>query len=201
MLDSKTQTRRLRGLQNLNNDLAKDDVSKIKFNKEHQKWYFYHKTGGKVPFFIATCPYGVPGHKLYVKQRWRTFEQPDGLDGILYVDNSFVPIQPTQDDSDKWLELNDNGKHGDNFRPAMFMPARWALIHIELTDVSVERVTDITTEDVLAEGLPGVNHRFQYWREETISQFATLWNKINGETSPWSKSDWVWKLSFKRVTL
>jgi len=72
------------------------------------------------------------------------------------------------------------------------MPREAARLFLEITDVRVERVRDISEEDAIAEGIKylgfteGNPHRTLY---------AQLYESIYGSDS-WEK-DWVWVYKFK----
>jgi hypothetical protein len=79
---------------------------------------------------------------------------------------------------------------------------RWASrITLEITDVRVERLQDISEEDAIAEGVkwfssgavecPGMP-------ETPVDAYRSLWEKISGSGS-WEKNPWVWCISFKRT--
>lgn len=77
---------------------------------------------------------------------------------------------------------------------------RWASrITLELTDVRVERLNDISEADAVAEGCistavvnaAGDDYTGLYASEH----YMNLWDSING-TGAWDKNPWVWCLSF-----
>jgi hypothetical protein len=137
------------------------------------------------------------GMRLWVRETWAHVTDYDGqflLDNrkALYRADGETNITPT-----KW-------------RPSIFMP-RWASrITLELTGVRVERVQDISTADVEAEGfdvaskLPpvvpaGTNLEILAWQ---VAQdlFRKTWDALNGKRGfPWESNPWVWVLEFKRV--
>lgn len=84
-------------------------------------------------------------------------------------------------------------------RPSIHMP-RWASrITLEITDVRVQRVQEISYEDCIAEGLsepPSVQYgnRKQDMRED----WRKLWQSIYGADS-WQQNPWVWAITFKRI--
>lgn len=88
-----------------------------------------------------------------------------------------------------------------NWVTPLFMP-RWASrITLEITDVRVQRLQDISGKDVLAEGVdngksnPTMGER---WENMQKMAFQELWGKING-TGSWNDNPWCWCISFKRL--
>ena len=88
----------------------------------------------------------------------------------------------------------------------MFMP-RWASrITLEIVEVRVQRLQDISEEDARAEGISAesasqfVGHGHPIDDTAWIIAYADLWNHINGKKYPWSSNVWVWAITFKRVT-
>lgn len=86
----------------------------------------------------------------------------------------------------------------------MSMP-RWASrITLEITDVRVERLSSISEEDALAEGVCAdpCDHVRQSCEEigccgpTTRGAYRALWESINGKGS-WDANPWVWAISFR----
>lgn len=81
---------------------------------------------------------------------------------------------------------------------------RWASrITLEITGVRVERLHDITEEDAIAEGPPGLKFPAppgSYWVTDDGRRraFRRLWESINGDGS-WEENQWVWVITFRRV--
>lgn len=170
------------------------------------------------------CPYGskAAGDRLRVRETWRTEELPDGTDGIRFAaDGAFVPIENTAAAADQWVIAHDNGKHGQKWRPSIFLPTWASRIRLEITDVRVERLRDISKEDAIAEGLtaltkdgttvkygipdrdgwPGNDDDGWHWHEwdkDPREAYFRLWGKINGRESL-AANPWIWAISFRRV--
>jgi hypothetical protein len=77
------------------------------------------------------------------------------------------------------------------------MPRYASRITLEITDVRVERLQDISEEDARAEGIRGTESS-EWGCEGLLHDFETLWESINGEGS-WDANPWVWVVSFKPV--
>ena len=85
--------------------------------------------------------------------------------------------------------------------PSIFMP-RWASrITLEVTDVRVEQVQEITNADAMAEG---VGHLYGYEKDDPAVdgriRFAELWDSINAMRGfNWGTNPWVWVVTFRKT--
>jgi hypothetical protein len=151
------------------------------------------------------CPYGKPGDRLWVRETWGMFKKtPDNhVHACVRGDGRPSGFEPHYRATDTW-EMPVGA-----WRPSIHMP-RWASrITLEITEVRVERLQDISVADAIAEGIesePGTAHWKNYdtspggWRywESPIQSYRTLWNSINGPDA-WDANPWVWAVSFERV--
>ena|SRR3990167_3894037 len=144
------------------------------------------------------CKYGKIGDKLWVRENCRAIELESGEDVVQYMsDMAIRSIEHTQDAADKWIDLHNYANDYGRIAPSIHMP-RWASrILIEITDIRVERLKDISEVEAKAEGTA--------WEACGSSQegnhkagFASLWESINGAGS-WNINPFVWVISFKRV--
>ena len=94
----------------------------------------------------------------------------------------------------------------------MFMAKRYARTWLELTDVSVERLHDISDEDAKAEGIyergvvgddPACSRwtwKKDGWRYDSPREaYKELWNSINKKKHPWEQNPFVWVLEFRKI--
>ncbi|EMM9997694.1 ASCH domain-containing protein [Morganella morganii] len=77
---------------------------------------------------------------------------------------------------------------------------------IEIVDVWLQQVQDISEEDAVAEGVAPLHggywkHYQPGWTQHQLSargSFVSLWNSING-VDAWDKNPWVWVIEFKQI--
>ena len=202
---SKTQTRRV-----MKPQLVYGTVAGL-FNS----WYLPRSEGGGTLYpngkekILSTCPYGQPGDRLWVREAWRaelTWDttKPSGI----------------PNEAALWYEADDqqrNNGRGTKFkgklRPSIHMP-RWASrITLEITEVRVERLQDISEADARAEGIfPHVRGGWHWLKHDSSNPddwnqfgyktaalaFQALWESINGPGS-WATNPWVWVVEFRRL--
>lgn len=98
------------------------------------------------------------------------------------------------------------------WRPSIHMP-RWASrLLLEVTDVRVQRLQEITEEDSRAEGVSPFFELYpEIGRDQSLlpgelcadaehrASFAVLWDEINGDRALFSSNPWVWAISFRRL--
>lgn len=139
------------------------------------------------------CPYGQLGDILYVKEALVR-----DVYGLTYK----------ADDADVEVPVGCGWKCRLGTISPIHMP-RWASrITLEITDVRVQRVRDISEEDAKAEGIrpidcggSGPNH----WTDGTHNAptakevYRELWGSISGWDS-WDANPWCWCISFRRIT-
>lgn len=122
------------------------------------------------------CPYGQVGDILWVRETWTKLKHEDGL---------------------KYHYKSDYETRRNNitWKPSIHMPKEACRIRLEITNVRVERLKDISEEDAKAEGV-----QFNPQAPASITNkgsFAKLWQSINGQES-WDMNPWVWVIEFKR---
>jgi len=164
------------------------------------------------------CPYGRPGDRLWVREtfaiesnRWADdpYSPPhkDGRPTQRYEDDKWDQPHYKATDAEPELWYDDRDSPGCRWKPSIHMP-RWASrILLEITDVRVERLQDITPEQVTAEGVSTRGEAMwggQWWVdapqqaiEDARKDFADLWTSTGGD---WNANPWVWVVEFKRVT-
>jgi len=132
------------------------------------------------------CPYGQPGDRLWVREAFAT--DIPGCPGEYRLSYRADHIDPLGD-----------GPTRIKWTPAIHMFREYSRINLEVVSVRVERVQDITDEDVFAEGIEPFSNRF-YNLHTDRDVFARLWDSINLKRGyGWDSNPWVWVVEFKRL--
>lgn len=152
---------------------------------------------------LIKCPYGVPGDRLWVRENLVICSE-----GIEYeADRSLGFDLTSLDDNHPAVDLWNRKAHEDGPDvhptkiPSIHMP-RWASrINLEITNVRVERLQDISEADAKAEGVADIPiaelpKALQQATWSACQSFQRLWDHINGERASWESNPWVWVIEF-----
>jgi hypothetical protein len=156
-------------------------------------------------------PYGQPGDVLWVRETWKhEFIRPHvdyHAAGVVYQADGAGINFDTKDRAERdWL--NKAMRHGDAWRPNIFMPRRYCRLTLTIKSVAVERLHEITTAAIVAEGfdVPAVDYTvpddpraLEYERDGFARQtFQESWDKINGGRGfPWKENPHVFVVKFE----
>ena len=150
--DRKTKTRRVVRIQPPNDEgiyelMRATGGGKKIIDKFH--WIKEECILANTPYF--SCPYGSVGDRLWVRETWKLV--PETACRIFNCVCQIInPSNPHEAVIYKCGLERERGN--GNWRPSIFMP-RWASrILLEITDIKVERLQDITEEDAKREGMP-----------------------------------------------
>jgi hypothetical protein len=187
---------------------------------------------------VLLCPYGGPGDRLWCRETWavRVVGPPSvWLDGAeLREVRRYGGGEPTPGchlrarTTDAMVDYRAyptsieelrrspgfttyRTEEPPKWRPSIFMP-RWASrITLEITDVRVQRVQDISEADAWAEGVDELDGMLDdaairraakvagCSHEDARATYGAAWDEINGKRASWESNPYVWVLTFKRV--
>lgn len=152
------------------------------------------------------CPFGQPYDRLWGRETWRLAD-PDGDDAV--SEDVYGPYAPFVGANGsrkiRWRVIyratspESHPKYGKAlWTPSIHMP-RWASrITLEITDVRVERVQDITADEAIKEGV--VDPIMGTYGLSPKTVFRDMWNDIYAERGlGWNENPWVWAITFRRV--
>lgn len=142
------------------------------------------------------CPHGKAGDHLWVRETFLISngnfaptleEELTKKTNILY----YASDNPRYRDKDKW-------------KPSIHMP-RWASrITLEITNVRVEKLQDISEEDAKAEGVNSAIAGHSGYEASPVKTYRTgfvyLWNSTYAEKGyGWEVNPFVWVIGFNKI--
>lgn len=157
---------------------------------ENPKWTGYIKDGlmlynGRNEPCIRTQPY-QSGDILYVRETWCK-----GLERYIY--------RADYSDTEKFYQ--DGKEINMKWQSSLHMPKEAARIFLRVTNVRVERLQEITSEQICKEGVE-VEDPYVLNGEGKRYAFSNLWNSTIKESDldryGWNVNPWVWVIEFER---
>jgi hypothetical protein len=169
--------------------------------QEDDKWYLEVQTDvDDNSRDEIKCPYGDIGDRLWVRETW----------GCPSADHPLCPggRKPTRGDkifyradpADAWQWRGGDGCGEFVWRPSIFMP-RWACRTIlEITEMRLERLHEMTMLELDAEGTPWEPSNGLDGDASRLEWFKKLWDKLNAKRGyPYDSNPFCWAVSFKRI--
>jgi hypothetical protein len=89
------------------------------------------------------------------------------------------------------------------WRPSIFMPRRVARITLEITDVQIERVQDISEKEAELEGfdMATLNQENGITTLTYKESFKRYWDSLNEKRGySWKSNPWVYCITFRKIT-
>ena len=168
--------------------------------------YPYLKQGRKLAFkeyAILSCPLGYIGSHLWVRETMCNGSD----DSWFYKSQNENELEHVKNVPKEWHHKNCN----KSSIPSIHMP-RWASrITLEITDIRVERLNDISEDDAKAEGLNRATKDqriykygfdkwpWQSWDKDPRIAFKRLWLSVYGDEDFGCQGNpWVWVIEFKK---
>jgi hypothetical protein len=138
---------------------------------------------GRSKDHLLLCPFGQPGDRLWVRETFALGEPP--YFGVAYR-------------ADEGDNPEDVGGERQKWTPSIHMPRYLSRITLEITDINVERVQDITADEAIKEGV--VDPIMGTYGLSPKTVFRDMWNDIYAERGlGWNENPWVWAITFRRV--
>ena len=129
------------------------------------------------------CPFGEPGDRLWVRETFALGEPP--YFGVAYRADEGDNPEDVDGERQKWT-------------PSIHMPRYLSRITLEITDINVERVQDITADEAIKEGV--VDPIMGTYGLNPITIFRDLWDAIYAKRPGLSwENPWIWAITFRRV--
>jgi len=185
----------------------------VKFQDSARPWLYSPKDNHIILDNNKTinCPFGQPGDKLWVRETWANV--PRTAYRFNKEKHPHCWQTPRPDDNHDAAVYKEGWTRCDpgRWKSPVTMP-RWASrITLEITDVRVERVQDISHYDAKSEMRIEGDGEGHYHADlpmgvdygpykEPEHAFKDLWDSINAKGGHgWDSNPWVWVLKFKKV--
>lgn len=173
---AKTQTRRTKGLEKINHNPDEWEFAELCGTAETPLFLMELKSMEFLPRNTAvSCPYGEKGDRLWVRETWAT------------LDHGYYVIYKA--DLDDWSHMDSDPEH--KWKPAIHMTRKASRITLEIQDIRVQRLQDITDADAIAEGVAARNYSAK-------EGYLELWDSIHGKDAH-TLNPFVWVIDFKRL--
>lgn len=131
------------------------------------------------------CPFGQVGDHLWVRETFRLYDSDEcpHADFPCSCPRHGTPLFKASHDCDD----------GEKWTPSIHMPRSACRLVLEIINIRIERLNDISEADCLKEGVGS-----PILRDCKKSKFIQLWESIKGKGS-WDLNPWVWVVEFKVI--
>jgi hypothetical protein len=152
---------------------------------------------------IGDCPYGTASDRLWVRETFSYDHSKPVKESVIYradfPEGRVVTSVKGERQVKNWMD-DISYVDTNQWYPSIHMPRKFSRITLEITAIKVERLHDISDDDIQAEGITtgdGV------WAGSLRAAWIEGWNKINGKRKgcAWDDNPWLWCLSFRRLAL
>lgn len=137
------------------------------------------------PNGIKRPPY-QPGEILYARETWAAWSRTEGSMPSLHY------------------KADNNAPDGIKWQPSIHMPRGAARIFLCVTDVGIERLQDMTCDDILAEGVIPKTVTGGQWQQWQRDYMRPVWDSTvkpaDRDKYGWSANPWVWVIEFERIS-
>ncbi len=164
------------------------------------------------PIRLKDCPYGKVGDVLWMRESYYINGHSKtnfAISGWYISDKEEFDRRLTVHEQQKFLKWKWKKQFGP--KPSIFMFHSLARIFLEITNIRVERVQEISGADCIDEGIvTGTSLNMKLSRTDpkpfheqrlvlARKEFQNLWDAINTKRSfGWDVNPWVWCIEFKQ---
>ena len=183
-------------------------VPDMEFYNADKRTYAVHNFADKkhteqLSIAERTCPI-CPGDVLYIRETWteecgkyyyRADYDSDYLDPCETLSGGYPASCRNHPGCDGCMATSTR----IHWHPSIRMPKEAARIWLKVTDVRVERLREISGEDLIKEGIDLFQSSYV---RVAFDEFKNIWNstikKSDLDYYGWSANPWVWVIEFER---
>ncbi len=184
------------------------------FNERDNKWYVKDYTHSCIwwplkEYIERFSKYHI-GDILYVRETWGIQSMKNYGKRVKFLYKA-EPNKELREVALSESRYDDMLKYSfkNGWQPSLFMPKEAARIFLEVTDIRVERLQDITEEGAREEGCIDFHDKIGDGKFEDVLEFdltakdafSELWNSTVNKKDinlyGWDENPWVWVIKFK----
>jgi hypothetical protein len=144
------------------------------------------------------CPYRI-GDILWVREKWHvTAVGCAGDQDMASIEYAVGGAKMIDIPRGKVAYYASKGR----WQPSIFLPRAAARLFLEVTDVRVERLRDITPADKIAEGFCDCCCAYPCSEKDICTEncFMKFWDSLHAKTGHlYHTNPWVWAVSFRKI--
>lgn len=161
-----------------------------------EKLWYCEDWCGNLILEIGRCPYGKPGDRLWVREKFRlaTGRHGDRRVAVQYAADSAIAAL------DAPKPHRGLAKSFGPWRSPLLMPQWASRLTLEIVNVRAERLWAISAADAVREGMEPTCDPAPYVKS-AIDQFKAGWDAINAARGyGWKTDPFVWVIEYRIVT-
>lgn len=202
---TKNQTRRTKGLEKLTNHYFQSLVHHATGQFTFVENGNYNPTEDDI---VKVNPPAKIGDVLWVRENFYASANFNNWT-IKQLFDCKTPIYYTSDKKNN--NTVEQPLHSGRIRPSIHMPKEACRLFLEVTEITVEQLNNISESDAINEGIHMTwisnnpnECKFKNYIQDArgslnaVQSYKSLWQKINGPKS-WHDNPWVWVIKFKKI--
>ena len=195
------------------------DIPRKAISYDERVYHAWRLNNNNMPMWVDCCPYGKVGDVLWVREAWNITDPDDCIPGeYIGPRTCYTGTENGRDILWRYVykatspECHPDPKKGKcRWKPSIHMPKEACRIRLEITDIRVERLEDISYSDAVSEGIKYSNSPIDFCGYDYLSggynvmttprhPYLSLWRSINKiERFGTTGNPWVWVIEFKPV--
>ena len=179
-------------------DFTTDSITPLHIELAEGRYCLFNERNGWLIGY-PKCKFGEIGDRLWVRETWQEIG-PDCL--LTYKATYPSDLYAKRPELENVPPLAGLKERGYLWKSPITMP-RWASrILLEITDIRVERLQDISCEDAVKEGFSDKKPSGMQpaMMPNPKADFRNYWDSLNTKKGyPWSSNPWVWVVEFKVI--
>lgn len=152
---------------------------------------------------LVTAPLSV-GDLIWVRETFATLDRGTN-EQVHPFDRSCQEVRYKASENPNLANCTDWEVRGYKWRRSVHMPKHCSRLTLKITNVYIERLTEISEEQAISEGMPSREEAQQMainaglgWYDRPTKWFKQQWVKTYGENS-WNDEQFVWVVEFTLI--